>query len=181
MSEQSGSGAGTAWALAALMAPTLGWERSLEVVTGAARRLGFKESSIGADERKVILEDLSLEPGLVGVTARYVLSRTSISKPEMQATSPPSSRRPTLPPESSASARLAATIGVHEVVAQLASLMGHDKAERAVVAGLRLLALPRERLEHDQLARLLDDLCRQEGHTGSSARFVKPRILAKLG
>lgn len=182
MSDQSGAGAETARGLAAQLSPTLGWDKSVEVVTDALRRLNLKDGALGADERKMILEDLALEAGIVGVTARYALSRSGISRPDLQATpSPPSSQRPAVPPDSSASARLAATIGVHEVVGQIAPLMGADKGEAAVLAGIKRLGLPRERLDRDQLVRLLDDLCRQEGHTGTTARFVRTRILAKLG
>jgi hypothetical protein len=182
-SEQSGSGPGTARAVAAALAPTLGWEKSIEVVTGAARRLGFQEGALGPDERKAILDDLAQEPGIVGVTARYALSRSGISRPDMVAvTIPPSSPRPGVAPDASAASRLAATLGVHEVVAQLAPLMGADKGEAVVRAGLARLGLPRdERLDREQLGRLLDDLCRQEGHTGTTARFVRARILAKIG
>ncbi|MFT3776630.1 MAG: hypothetical protein QM820_65660 [Minicystis sp.] len=168
--------------MAALLAQTLGWEKSVEAVIDAMRRLGFKDGSIGPEERKAILEDLALESGIVGMTARYAISRTGISRSDTHALSvPPSSQRSTAVPDSSAAARLAATIGVHEVVAQLAALMGQDKGEAAVLAGIKRLGLPRERLEREQLVRLLDDLCRQEGHTGTTARFVKPRILNKLG
>lgn len=178
MSEQSGPG--TVRALAASLAGTLGWERSVEVVSDAARRLGIADGSIGSDERKAILEDLALERGIVGVTARYALSR-SISRTDMQAiTIPPSSPRPVPPPDSSAAALLAGTLGVHEVVSSFASLMGQDKGEPAVLGAIKRLGLPRERLDREQAMYLLDDLCRQEGHVGTTARFVKPRIMAKF-
>lgn len=178
--------AGTARAIAAQLAPTLGWDKSVEAVVGAVRRLGFKDGALGPAERQAILEDLALESGLVGVTARYALSRSGSSRSDMQAvTAPPSSSRAamtsSIPPESSASVRLAATVGVHEVIALLAPLMGADKAELAVYACLKRLGLPRERLDREQSARLCDELCRQEGHTGITARFVRPRMLAWFG
>lgn len=178
--------AGTTRALAAQLAPMLGWEKSVDVVAGAVRRLGFKDGELGPDQRQAILEDLALEAGLVGVTARYALSRAgSSSRSDMHAiTLPPSSPRPTtlsVPPDSSASALLAATLGVHEVIGQLAPLMGVDKAEIAVHSCLKRLGLPRERLDREQAARLCDELCRQEGHTGITARFVRPRVMAKFG
>jgi hypothetical protein len=163
----------------------LGWEKSVEAVAGAVRRLGLKDGALGPDERRAILEDLALEAGLVGVTARYALTRAAGSRPDMQAaTIPPASPRPatpSVPPDSSASALLAATLGVHEVIGQLAPLMGADKAELAVHGCLKRLGLPRERLDREQAARLWDELCRQEGHTGITARFVRPRVMAKPG
>lgn len=185
MWDQSGITAGTTRAVATQLAPMLGWEKSVEVVTGAVRRLGFKDGELGPDERKAILEDLALESGLVGVTARYALTRTTVSRSDDHAiTLPPTSPRAaalSAPPDSSAAARLAATVGVHEVVGELAPLMGVDKAELAVQSGLKRLGLPRERLDRDQANRLCDELCRQEGHVGITARFVRPRVLAKFG
>jgi hypothetical protein len=183
MSEQSGSTAGTTRAVAALLAHVLGWEKSVEVVSGAARRLGFKDGTIGPDERQAILEDLSMEAGIVGVTARYALSRVGVSRSDAQPISsvPPVSPHPaSIAPDSSAAVRLAATIGVHEVIGPLAAVMGQDKAEAAVLAGLKRLGLPRERLDREQASRLVDDLGRQEGHVGATARFVRARVLAKF-
>ena len=180
MTEQSGSG--TVRALAATLAATLGWEKSVDVVADAARRLGIADGAIGSDERLAILEDLALERGLVGVTARYALSRSGVSRSDMHpVTIPPSSPRPAPAPDSSAAALLAATVGVHEVVASLSALMGQDKGEPAVLGALKRLGLPRERLDRDQTTYLLDDLSRQEGHVGTTARFVRARIMAKFG
>ena len=182
MSEQSGS----VRSVASALSHTLGWERSVEVVADAARRLGLVDGSIGAEERQAILEDLALEPGLVGVTARYTLSRGAISRGD----APPSSSSPSSPryapplsiaPDSSAAALLVATLGVHEVVASLSALMGQDKGEPAVLGALKRLGLPRERLDREQATRLLDELCRQEGHVGTTARFVRSRVMAKFG
>jgi hypothetical protein len=62
MSEQSATGAMTR-AVAAMLAPTLGWDRSVEVVVGALRRLGLKDEDLGSEERRAVLEDLSHERG----------------------------------------------------------------------------------------------------------------------
>ena len=77
--------------------------------------------------------------------------------------------------------RLSATIGVHEVKAQLSPLVGADKTDTAVVAATRRQALPRERLDREQAARLLDDLGHQDGVVGMAARFIRPRVLALFG
>jgi hypothetical protein len=179
MSDQGATGTMTR-AVAAMLAPTLGWERSVEVVSGAIRRLGLKDESADIEDRRTILEDLALEQGIVGVTARYALSRTGFgSRPDHKTVSvPPSSGAA---PESSASARLAATLGVHELVGQLATMMGPDKSETTVQAALKRLDLPRERLDREQATRLLDDLGRQEGLVGITVRFVRGKILARFG
>jgi hypothetical protein len=176
----SDSGSGTARAVAAKIAPMLGWERAIEVVNDAMRRLGLKDGTLTADDTTTILEDLTHEAGLVGVTARYALSRAgspSGSRSDLQAMQPPSSRPA---PDAGAAALLVATIGVHELLGQLAALMGEEKAEAVVQAALKRLALPRDRLDREQTTRLLDDLCRQEGHVGTTARFIRPRVMAKF-
>lgn len=190
MSEQSGSA--TIRALAATLAPTLGWDKSVEVITATARRLGIPDGTLGAEERKTILEDLALERGIVGVTARYALSRSGISRADMHALGgPPSSQHPTqappssgaggASPDSSAAARLATTVGVHEVIASISVVLGQDKGEPAVLGAIKRLGLPRERLDREQTTQLLDDLSRQEGHVGATTRFVRARIMAKFG
>ena len=183
MSERSATGMMTR-TVAALLAPTLGWEKSVEVVAAALRRLGLKDEDLRLEDRKVILEDLALEAGIVGVTARYALSRAGGSRPKMQAVSIPPSSGPSSsggPPDSSAAARLAATLAVHEIVAQLAVMMGQDKAESTVIAALKRLDLPRERLDREQAMRLLDDLGRQEGLVGVTVRFARGKILTRFG
>jgi hypothetical protein len=77
--------------------------------------------------------------------------------------------------------RLVATIGVHEVLAQLAPLLGADKAEAAVQAASRRLNLPRERLDAEQVSRLLDELGHQDGVVGMAARFTRGRVMARFG
>ena len=54
-------------------------------------------------------------------------------------------------------------------------------ADAAVVASLKRLDLPRERLDREQTTRLLDDLGRQEGLAGMTVRFVRAKIVARLG
>jgi len=176
----SDSGSGTARTVAAKIAPMLGWERAMEVVNDAVRRLGLKDGTLSNADLKAILEDLTHEVGLVGVTARYALSRLgspSGSRADLQAITPPSSRPS---PDTSAAALLVATVGVHEVVAQLAALMGDDKGEAVVQAAIKRLGLPKDRFDREETTRLFDDLGRQEGHVGSTARFVCPRVMAKF-
>jgi hypothetical protein len=159
----------------------VGWEKSQEAVGATLRRLGYDGARLSADQVTKVLEDLAMEQGMVGVTARVILSRAPISPTDAEATRPPPVL--TVPPDDSlpASFRLAATIGVHEVLGQLSPLLGADKAEAAVQASLRRHALPRERLDAEQVTRLLDDLGHQDGVVGMAARFAKSRVLARFG
>jgi len=166
--------------VAARLVPTLGWERSVEVVLATVRKLRCDETNLSASDVQLILEDLSLEGGIVGVTARVALSRSGASRSNMSAVVPQSTMPP--PSESApASAVLVTTIGLHEISAQLAPLLGADKAEAALQASLRRLSLPRDRFDQEQTVRLLDDLGHQDGVVGMTVRFVRGRILARFG
>jgi hypothetical protein len=165
-------------AVVALLAPTVGWEKSEDAVASSIRRLGLDEGHLGPDQVRQVLEDLSVEQGMVGVTARVVLTRKSPSRNDIPiVTIPPSSSNPP-PDDAPASVRLVGTIGLHEVKSQLAPLLGADKADSALGDAVRRQALPRERLDREQAARLLDDLGHQDGVVGMAARFVRPRVLA---
>jgi hypothetical protein len=162
----------------------VGWEKSQEAVSATIRRLGLDGDELDSDQVTRVLEDLALEEGIIGVTARVLLtkaSKNSTSRPDM---APPSTTTPPPPSAPSddapASVRLAATIGVHEVIAQLAPLLGADRAEAAIHATLRKLGLPRERIDHEQAVRLLDDLGHQDGLIGMTVRFARTRVLARF-
>ncbi len=179
-----GSESVTARSVVALLAPTVGWEKSEEAVAATIRRLGLDRDKLTPQLVKQVLEDLALEQGMVGVTARVVLTRKSPSRDDIQVVSshpPPSTSIPPPDDSSPASVRLVATIGMHEIKAQLAPLLGGDKTESVLAAAVRRQALPRERLDREQTVRLLDDLGHQDGVVGMTARFVRPRVLALFG
>ncbi len=176
------SGPATARTVAALLAPTVGWEKSEEAVAATLRRLSLDGDDLSPTEVQSVLEDLALEQGMVGVTARVVLSRNQAAQAEPTVSSlrPPPPSGPT-DDSAPASVRLSATIGVHEVLTQLAPLLGADKADASVQAALRRLGLPRERLDIEQAMRLLDDLGHQDGVVGMAARFARGRVMARFG
>jgi hypothetical protein len=168
--------------VAGLLAPTVGWEKSHDAVAATLRRLGYDGGRLSPDQVTKILEDLAMEQGMVGVTARVILSRAEVSQTSLEAVRPQPPSPPVQPDDSlPASFVLAATIGVHEVLGQLSPLLGADKAEAAVQASLRRHALPRERLDSEQVTRLLDDLGHQDGVVGMAARFARGRVLGRFG
>jgi hypothetical protein len=61
--------------LAELLAPSLGQEKSLEVLTGALDRLGAPRTGIDMSQALQVLEGLATEPGLVGVASRFAKAR----------------------------------------------------------------------------------------------------------
>jgi hypothetical protein len=167
--------------VAALLAPTLGWEKSEEAVTDAMRRRGVSGAVLTPEQRLEILEEIAHEPGIVGVTARFVRSRLSwYGGP---GAGPSSCLRPvaaaaSLPPPSS---RRRPSLAISEIVPLLAHTIGYEKSEEAIVASARRLRLPTDRLERDQAALVFDDLARQEGLVGVTARFAKARLFLKYG
>lgn len=177
MQERADPGALTVRSLAVLLAPTLTWEKSLQVVGGAVERLGFCDGQLRAEDGEVILRDLAIEQGIVGVAARWALTRRG--KGEASISAEPALGSVRL--DGRASSFLAVTIGVHEVTAELTPLLGPDKSEPAVVEGIKRLGLPRDRLDREQTIQLLDDLARRQGHVGSTVRFTRQRILARFG
>lgn len=174
----------TARSVVALLAPTVGWDRSEEAVAATLRRLHLDESALSPRDVAALLDDLAVEQGIVGVTARVVLSRNGHARaediPAPPSSSPPSGRMAAAPDSSPASV-LVMTIGTHEVVAQLGPLLGLDKAEAAVSAAQRKLGLPRERLDREQVGRLLDELGHQDGPVGMTVRFARGRVMARFG
>jgi hypothetical protein len=173
--ETPGSAPVAVRSVVAQLAPTLGWERSVEAVAATIRRLCLDEDTLTPRDVTAILEDLALEEGLVGVTARFALSK-SVSRPQMPAMTipPPSDSAP-------ASSVLVTTIGLHEVASQLAPMLGADKTETALQASMRRLGLVKARLDREQATRLLDDLGHQDGVVGMTARFARARVLARFG
>ena len=174
------SGPGVTRAVASILAPALGWTRAQEVVAATLKRLVLDEATLQPDDVKVLLEDLALEEGMVGVSARVALSRSRGPRSDGPASTRSIPPPPSAPPDSS-SAVLVTTIGVHEVTAQLAPLLGGAKTEAALTAALRRLGLPRDRLDREQVGRLLDDLGHQDGVVGMTVRFARGRVLARFG
>jgi hypothetical protein len=176
----------TARSVVALLAPTVGWDRSEDAVAATLRRLHLDESALTPRDVAAVLDDLAVEQGIVGVTARVVLSRNGYMRAEdipapPSSTEPLSSGRVPSSPDSSPASVLVMTIGTHEVVAQLAPLLGFDKTEAAVNTAQRKLGLPRERLDREQVGRLLDELGHQDGPVGMTVRFARGRVMGRFG
>lgn len=70
--------------IAQMLARTVGDEKALTIVTQAATTLGFSLTGIGRAEALALLEHVSTEPGIVGISARFAKSRVHL----LQAQSP---------------------------------------------------------------------------------------------
>ena len=61
--------------LAGLLAPSVGQEKSIEVLGAALDRIGAPRSGIDMSQGLQVLEALATEPGLIGVAARFAKAR----------------------------------------------------------------------------------------------------------
>jgi len=68
-----------AFDLVAQLTPALGQERATEQVNAACRRLAVDPSRLTREQAGRVLEALSAEAGLVGVTARFAKARLLLS------------------------------------------------------------------------------------------------------
>jgi hypothetical protein len=167
-------------AVVALLAPTLGQEKSEEVVSEAARALGIADDTLDPDRVRALLGALGRTPGLVGVAARFARTRYErrASEPPAQpaeATDPvPASTRD---PSSARPAGSPKTISRRRVVMLLAPTLGEEKADEVVVAALRRRGLPENALSRQDALVLLDELAALPGVIGVTARFVKARVI----
>ena len=177
--------------IVSLFAPTLGWDKSEELVNGVRYKLCLPRGAMSAAQALTILDELALEPGIVGVTARFLRSRGDLLR-----NAPPTSERTGVrpvedpadvsPPSSKVSPRRdppreEARLDVRELTDLLAGTLGNEKAQEAIAAGAKRLALPEGRITHAQASLLFEDLARQPGLVGITARFAKARLMLKLG
>lgn len=174
----------TVRSLIEMLAATLGWEKSAEVVNAAVQRLGLPPVVVSSTQGAAVLSELAKAPGMVGVTARFARSRMELngspSAPLSGRTSvAPAASRDEAPPSSLRS--VARSLLVGELVGLLASTVGQERAEEAVLEVVRRLGLPPRALSRDQTMLVLDDLAARAGLVGVTARFAKARAILLFG
>src|SRR5687767_7219409 len=107
--------------LASLLSSALGEEKSQEVVTSAARTLGYPTGFYTATEVRAIFNLLSRAEGLIGVVARFAHSRGDVDRVVRR--SPATARhRPSVQMEA---VRAATSV---DLLPLLAPALGIDKA-----------------------------------------------------
>jgi hypothetical protein len=165
--------------LVALLAPTLGQEKSEEVVAEGARSLGILADEFSASRAVALLEALGRSPGMVGVAARFARTRFDARAQDAIEEAPTSSggaKRESKP--SSGRMEVAPPrVARKQVVQLLAPTLGEEKSEEVVLAALRRRHLPEDALDQDQALTLLEDLAAQHGLIGITARFAKARLI----
>jgi len=170
-----------------LLAPTLGWEKSSEVVSVALARRGLSHGDLSIEDALVTLDHLTQSPGMVGIAARYAATRLGALRPAGAvvegAPPPPSSspgQRPSSPEHPSSSRTRPSTVDLRDVVELFAGAMSPEQSEAAVLGAARHLRLPKDRLDKAQALSLVDHLAAEPGVVGLCARFAKARLILRF-
>lgn len=154
-------------AVAALLVSALGQEKSEELVAAAARGLGVSLDALSPEDVRAIFHQLAGAAGLVGVVARFAISRGDVEELVARTSAPPSSTR---------AVAVAAAPAV-DLAALLAPALGAEKARDAISGAAARLGLDPHALSHDDAIAVLDELTRSDGMVGVVARFAKARVL----
>jgi hypothetical protein len=158
--------------LTKLLAAALGDEKSEEVVVSTARSLGLTPPNFSAVEVRTLFAALSKADGLIGVVARFAVSRGDVDTLVERALSE-SSRNLRSSDPSSSKLRLAAV----DLLPLLAPALGTEKARDAVTTSAHRLQLDPQNLSREQALAVLDVLAATDGIVGVVARFAKARFL----
>ena len=148
--------------IVALLSPTLGQEKSRDVVEQALRQLGVGDGDVPPRTATAVLDLLAPTPGLIGVAARFARLRGPFQGPSSiapPAPGPSAARRP-----------------CPDIVSLLAQSLGQEKSVEVVTAACQKLGLWNREDESTAIL-VLDELARAPGPVGVVARFVKMRLM----
>lgn len=162
--------------IAVLLASALGQDKSDEVVASAARAAGISRTSYVADDIRGIFDKLVKAEGLVGVVARFAVSRGDVEKliarVPKQASAPQRAGAATAAPQS-VPPSVAIDI-MHLIVPALGTEKAHEAIEHAAAKrGVDLAS----GLSYNGALAVLDEMTKVEGIVGVVARFAKARFL----
>lgn len=172
--------------IAVLLASALGQDKSDEVVSTAARALGIVCGSFSGEDVRAIFERLVKAEGLVGVVARFAVSRGDVDK--LVARAPQridaqSIGRPTFQIGTrSNSGPAPAPVTTVDLMPLLAPALGAEKARDAIEAAAARQGVDiATGLSQAGALAVLDEMARIEGIVGVVARFAKARFLINPG
>ena len=162
--------------LTKLLAAALGQEKSEEVVVSTARSLGLSPPNFSAAEVRALFAALSKVEGLIGVVARFAVSRGDVDTLVERALTESSCSAAPHEPSS-------AGIGITAVdlLPLLAPALGTEKARDVVTATAQRMRFDPQNLTREQALAVLDVLAESEGIVGVVARFAKARFLLEGG
>lgn len=168
--------------VAVLLASALGQDKSDEVVQATAKSLGILQATYSGENVRAIFDKLVKAEGLVGVVARFAVSRGDVDKliakapkpvmqaqqigrPEFRVSSGQTSSTPTLPP-------------AVDIMHLIAPALGTEKARDAIEAAAARRGVDvATGLSYNGALAVLDEMTKVEGIVGVVARFAKARFL----
>jgi hypothetical protein len=165
--------------IAVLLASALGQDKSDEVVASAARAAGISRAAYQSDDIRSIFDKLVKAEGLVGVVARFAVSRGDVEK--LIARVPKAASRPHAAGsdrhEAASPHSLPPSVAIdimHLIVPALGTEKARDAIEQAAARrGVDLAA----GLTYNGALSVLDEMTKIEGIVGVVARFAKARFL----
>ena len=174
----------TVRSLIEMLAASLGWEKSAEVVDAAVLRLNYPPVLITPEQASEVLAELAKRRGMVGVSARFARSRMGLPIPaaaSSRASSPGLATSRQSEVASGSRRGMARSILISELVKLLSGSVGQDRAEEAVLDAIRRLRLPSRALSRNQTLAVLDDLASRAGPMAVTANFAKARAILLFG
>jgi hypothetical protein len=165
--------------VAVLLASALGQDKSDEVVVSTAKALGISHSTFTGEDVRVIFDRLVKAEGLVGVVARFAVSRGDVDKLIAKVTKPQVSYQVGHPDFSSSSQKQAPTQPpTVDIMHLIAPALGVEKARDAIEAAAARRGVDvATGLSYNGALVVLDEMTKVEGIVGVVARFAKARFL----
>ena len=164
--------------VAVLLASALGQDKSDEIVASTSRALGITRAGYSADDVRALFDRLVKAEGLVGVVARFAVSRGDVDK--LIAKAPRVSAEPIGRPDfrvGSAAMPPPPVVRI-EIMHLIAPALGAEKARDAIEqAAARRGVDVSTGLSYSGALSVLDEMTKVEGIVGIVARFAKARFL----
>lgn len=168
--------------VAVLLASALGQDKSDEIVMSTARSLGIMRPGFTGEEVRALFDKLGKAEGLVGVVARFAVSRGDVDKLVAKASkaAPPQVGRPEYRIGMSSTTPSAPSARPErvEILHLIAPALGAEKARDAIeqAAARRGVDLATG-LSYKGALAVLEEMTKVEGIVGVVARFAKARFL----
>ena len=171
--------------VAVLLASALGQHKSDELVASTASALGLEREAYSAADVRGIFDKLVEADGLVGVVARFAVSRGDVDKLVARAERASASAalgstdaHGGASPSIDSGLPPASTCGPSEIVLLISPALGLEKAREAIgQAATRRGIDPSLPFCHADVLAVLDEMTQVDGIVGVVARFAKARFL----
>ena len=168
--------------IAVLLASALGQDKSDEIVASAARAAGISRTSYVADDIRGIFDKLVKAEGLVGVVARFAVSRGDVEKliarVPKQGSAPQVGHQDLRGGAATAAAQSGPPSAAIDIMHLIVPALGTEKAREAIEqAATRCRVDLTSGLSYNSALAVLDEMTKVEGIVGVVARFAKARFL----